>query len=111
MAACFGLLVSLVLARPRADNPILFRGSVLSSSVMARSKEKTPSFERAIEQLEAITDQIESGQIGLEESLKQYEQGMKLIKQCRSILDAAEKRIAHLGADGAGGLSGDQKSK
>lgn len=73
---------------------------------MARSKEKKLSFEKAIEQLEAITDQIESGQIGLEESLKQYEQGMKLIKQCRTILDAAEKRITHLGTDASGGLSG-----
>ncbi len=75
---------------------------------MARAKGKKPSFETAIEQLESITDQIESGQIGLEESLKQYEQGMKLIQQCRSILDAAEKRIVHLGADSAGRLTGGQ---
>ena len=73
---------------------------------MARTTDKRPTFEKAIEQLEVLTDKIESGQIGLEESLKQYEQGMKLIKQCRTILDAAEKRIAHLGADSAGRLSG-----
>ncbi len=56
------------------------------------AKEK-PTFEQAMEKLEGIVEQIESGQIGLAESIAEYEKGVKLIKQCRTILDAAEKKI------------------
>ena len=62
-------------------------------------------FEEAIEQLEALIDQIESGEIGLEESLKRYEQGSALIKRCRGILDGAQEKIAELTAGSGGGLA------
>lgn len=62
-------------------------------------------FEDAIEQLETLIDQIESGEIGLEESLKRYEQGSALIKRCRAILDQTQERIAELTAGPDGGLS------
>jgi exodeoxyribonuclease VII small subunit len=55
------------------------------------------SFESAIKELTAIVAGIEQGQIPLETSLKQYERGMDLIKQCRSILQQAEKRIENIG--------------
>ena len=67
-----------------------------------KAQTATPKFEDAIEQLESIIEKVESGQIGLEESLLQYERGMKLIKQCRQILDAAEQRIEELGVDSTG---------
>jgi len=51
------------------------------------------SFEEAIKQLTNIVGKIEQGQIGLQDSLEQYEKGMTLIKHCRGILDKAEKRI------------------
>ncbi len=54
------------------------------------------SFEQSVAQLEQIVAAIESGQIGLEESLAKYEQGMALVKRCRGILDCAEKRIEQL---------------
>ncbi len=59
-------------------------------------------FEDAIERIESLIEAIESGQIGLEESLHSYEHGMKLICHCRTILDAAEKRVAQwtVSADG-----------
>ncbi|MEM9418888.1 MAG: exodeoxyribonuclease VII small subunit [Planctomycetota bacterium] len=57
---------------------------------------KAPSFEQAIDQLEELIEQIESGEIGLEDALKRYEDGTKLIQRCRSILDSAEKKIAEL---------------
>jgi exodeoxyribonuclease VII small subunit len=57
---------------------------------------QTPTFEEAVAQLEQIVAAIESGQIGLEESLAKYEQGMELVKRCRGILDKAEKRIEQL---------------
>jgi len=61
-------------------------------------------YEQAIEQLEALIERIESGEIGLEESLKQYEHGVKLIQRCRAILDSAETRITELTAGGGGEL-------
>lgn len=62
------------------------------------------SYEQAIEQLEELVERIESGEIGLEESLKQYETGMALIKRCRTILSAAETKIAELTVTSGGEL-------
>jgi len=53
----------------------------------------TQTFEQAINQLKAIVDRIEQGQIPLQDSLEQYEKGMALIKHCRDILQKAQKRI------------------
>lgn len=58
--------------------------------------EKPKTFEESVADLEKIVAAIESGQIGLEESLARYEQGMDLVKKCRGILDRAEKRIEQL---------------
>lgn len=55
-----------------------------------------PSFEEALQQLESLAEQIERGQIGLEESIRKYEEGMKLLAQCRKILNQAEQRISKL---------------
>lgn len=51
------------------------------------------SFEEAIKELTNIVSKIEQGQIPLQDSLEQYEKGMALIKQCRTILQKAEERI------------------
>lgn len=62
-----------------------------------KQNEKNPtealSFEQAIETLGSIVQKIETGQVPLQESLLQYEQGMNLIQHCRKILLDAEKRI------------------
>jgi exodeoxyribonuclease VII small subunit len=64
---------------------------------MANKKQKTDidklSFEEAIKELTNIVGKIEQGQIPLQDSLEQYEKGMALIKQCRTILHKAEERI------------------
>jgi exodeoxyribonuclease VII small subunit len=57
---------------------------------------KTPSFEEALQQLESLAEQIERGEIGLEESIKKYEEGMQLVKHCRTILAKAEHRLQQL---------------
>ena len=51
------------------------------------------NFEESIKELTNIVGKIEQGQIPLQDSLSQYEKGMALIKQCRTILQKAEKRI------------------
>lgn len=58
-----------------------------------------PSFEEAVERLEELIGSIESGAIGLDESLKAFEEGMGLIKSCRKTLDAAEQRVTELMAE------------
>ena len=55
-------------------------------------------FERAVEQVEAIIDRIESGEVGLEQSITEYERGVGLIRRCRQILDRAEQRVEELTA-------------
>ena len=64
---------------------------------MAHKKQKTDvdklGFEEAIKELTNIVGKIEQGQIPLQDSLEQYEKGMALIKQCRTILQKAEERI------------------
>jgi len=63
------------------------------------------SFEQALETLEDLIEQIESGEIGLEESLQRYEQGAALIKRCKAVLDTAQQKIAELSAGPDGGLT------
>lgn len=53
-------------------------------------------FEEALERAEEIAAVIEEGEIGLEESIKQYEEGMQLIDKCRKVLDQAELRVTKL---------------
>ncbi|MCG8405220.1 MAG: exodeoxyribonuclease VII small subunit [Phycisphaerales bacterium] len=55
-------------------------------------------FEKAMARAEQIAKAIEQGEIGLEESIKQFEEGMALIKQCRRVLDDAELKIQQLEA-------------
>jgi exodeoxyribonuclease VII small subunit len=62
-----------------------------------------PTFEEALASLEAIVHDLEEGQIGLAEALARYEQGIKLLRQCFSLLEGAERRIELLsGVDAAG---------
>ena len=56
-------------------------------------------YEDAMKQLESIVDQLESGSISLEESLKAFERGRALSNHCRASLDNATKRIQTLTAD------------
>lgn len=53
-------------------------------------------FEKAMERLEAIVERIEQGEVGLEESVKEYEKGMALLARCRQILSQAEQKIEEL---------------
>ncbi len=72
-------------------------------------KSKPLKFEQAIEQIEQIIEQIETGEVGLEDAIQRTEDGMKLIKHCRAILDRAETRIAELTATAEGDLESDEQ--
>ena len=64
-----------------------------------------PTFEQALAQLEAIVSGIEQGKVGLQESIAQYEKGMKLIQHCRAVLSDAEAKIQQLQVADDGKLS------
>jgi len=66
---------------------------------------KQPSFEESLKRLETIAREIEEGKIGLEESIARYEEGMKLVQRCRSILTTAEQKIKKLQPADDGGLT------
>jgi len=73
--------------------------------MMAREKAATPkepTFEQRLARLEKIVETLESGDVGLDESLKLYAEGAELIKACRKTLGEAEKKIAKL-TETAGG--------
>jgi exodeoxyribonuclease VII small subunit len=54
------------------------------------------TFEKALEELEALVGRMEDGKLPLEESLKAYQRGAELIKFCESKLSDAQARIAIL---------------
>lgn len=62
-------------------------------------EEKEIDFEKAFEELEKITDQLESSKNGLEESLKLYKKGMNLCKVCEERLKNAKLEIEYDGEE------------
>ncbi len=60
------------------------------------------NFEAAMDRLEAIVEQMESGKMMLEELIVRYEEGMKLVKTCQERLANAEQRIEIITRDHAG---------
>lgn len=54
------------------------------------------NFEENVEQLEKIVQELEKGDLNLDESIKKFEEGMNLSKKCNEILEEAEKKITVL---------------
>ena len=66
---------------------------------MAAKKEKSPrkfDFEKALEQLEKIVSDLESGELTLDESIRAFEKGVELSRLCQKKLEAAEERVKKL---------------
>jgi exodeoxyribonuclease VII small subunit len=55
--------------------------------------EPAPSFEAAVERLEAIVEAMEADKLPLSDLLVRYEEGTRLVKLCQEQLDTAAKRI------------------
>ena len=60
------------------------------------------NFEAAMDRLEAIVEQMESGKMQLEDLIVRYEEGMKLVKTCQERLASAEQRIEVITRNHAG---------
>ena len=59
-------------------------------------KEKDIKFEDKILELEKITKELESDELTLDDSIEKFENGMKISKECKEMLDNVEKRITIL---------------
>lgn len=66
------------------------------------SENSNMPFEQALEKLEALVAKMETGQLPLEELMKNFEEGSKLVKLCRGKLDALERKIEILTRDDGG---------
>lgn len=53
-------------------------------------------FEKAMNELEALVERMESGELSLEQSLEQFERGVRLSRECQAALKAAELKIETL---------------
>lgn len=60
------------------------------------------SFEAMMERLEELVAKLEGGNLSLDDSIKSFEEGMGLVKQCSSVLQEAEQRIQKLTRDAEG---------
>ena len=58
--------------------------------------EAGPSFEDSVRRLGEIVDRLESGELPLEESLRLFEEGIRLARASQARLDAAERRVQEL---------------
>ena len=56
----------------------------------------TSNFEKNMSDLENIVTELEKGDLNLDESISQFEEGIKISKQCNKILEDAEKKITIL---------------
>jgi exodeoxyribonuclease VII small subunit len=59
---------------------------------MTRSK-RTPDFEKSITELESLVEKLEGGDLSLEDSLKAFERGVRLTRECQGALEAAETKV------------------
>ena len=58
------------------------------------------NFEESMKKLEEIANELEKGNLSLDESVNKFEEGMKLSKKCSDFLNSAEKKITMLISDG-----------
>ena len=63
-----------------------------------------PSFEKALDNLEKIVEKLEDGDLTLDETIKKFEEGVKLARLCEKKLSAAQKKVSLLTKDEKGNL-------
>ena len=69
---------------------------------------KQPGFEKSKELLEAIVEELESGELELEKAMTRYKEGLKAYKLCNEILTSAEKIVDVLTRDADGALKAER---
>ncbi len=64
------------------------------------TRKRTLNFEQSLKQLETLVESLETGNLNLDESLKSFEKGIKITRDCQSALTEAEQRVRILTSDG-----------
>ncbi|MGH8494992.1 MAG: exodeoxyribonuclease VII small subunit [Gammaproteobacteria bacterium] len=60
---------------------------------MKEQSSADPDFETALAELESLVERMEQGDLSLEDTLKQFERGIRLTRSCQTALKAAEQRV------------------
>jgi exodeoxyribonuclease VII small subunit len=84
------------------DLPSLCLVSGLVMTTKAKAASTDLNFETAMDRLEKIVEQMESGQLPLEDLIVRYEEGMNLVKVCQERLASAEQKIEIIARNNAG---------
>jgi len=66
------------------------------------SEKTPPTIEQAMERLEKLVGEMESGQLPLDKLIAGYEEGVRLVRLCQEKLDAAEQKIQIITRNAAG---------
>ena len=69
------------------------------------SAEPSQSFDERLARLEAIVAELENGEIALEPAIARYQEGVELLKSCRTLLEGFQKRVEELSAEAEGGVA------
>jgi exodeoxyribonuclease VII small subunit len=64
------------------------------------------SFETMMKRLEELVHKMERGDLSLDESIQSFEEGIRLVKQCTTVLGEAEKRVQRLTEEGVKTMGG-----
>lgn len=73
-----------------------FRHKTGIKGIIVAKAKKSIDFEQALDQLEELVEDMENGDLTLEESLKAFEQGIKLTRECQTALSEAEQKVQML---------------
>ena len=63
---------------------------------MSEDSNKSTGFEHALSELETLIEQLESGDLSLDQSLQQFKQGVELTRHCQGILSQAQQVVEQL---------------
>ena len=69
------------------------------------------TFEQSLQKLEGIVERLETGSIPLDETLREFEEGMRLIKTCNEKLNRAESQLKILMKDAQGNITAEDSGK
>ena len=68
----------------------------MSAEKVSNPKEGMPDFEKSLEELETLVEQLESGDLSLDDSLKQFKRGVELTRHCQGVLEQAQQTVEKL---------------
>ncbi len=64
--------------------------------MMTENTKKDPDFEQTLAELEKLVEQLETGELSLDESLAGFKRGIELSRRCQNVLDKAQQTVEQL---------------